>query len=191
MVDKSEMMEDDDLFVELDESYKTSSTVDLRYNREKRLENAPVNVRILHSPDYIKKQSFFSCIMNNKGHRFIFISIIILAILNLALYVYYHGFSSGKIDGIEVMIDSFHYNGELLINLELSETKMRENEWQEVKALLQAFDSKEEEVEVSESTAMYIGAKLILHFKMQEKNIKRIVTTVIIGNKKIMLSKRV
>ena len=188
-------MEDDEIFVKLDSSYKADSSGsfrgELRYNREKRLENAPSNVKVLHSPDYIKKQSFFSCIVNNRGHKFIFISIVILAILNLALYFYYNSFSSGKIDGIEVELDSFHYNGELLVNLVLSEAKMKDNEVRDVKALFSAFNAKGEELEVSESGGVYIGAKLVLHFKMSEKDVKKVVATLIIGSKKIVLSKKV
>lgn len=185
------MMEDDELFVEMDGGYKQNLNIELRYNREKRLENAPSNVKILHSPDYVKKQSFFSSIMNNKGHKFIFIAIVILTILNLALYFYYNSFSSGKIDGIEIELDSFQYNGEILLNLVLSESKTKNEVEKEVRAFVRAFDARGEEIQESESVALYIGAKLILHFKMQEKGIKKIEATVMVGNKSIILSKRV
>lgn len=186
---------EDDLFVWLDKSDEQSEREhfdgNLRYNRERRLENAPSNVRILHSPNYIKKQSFFASVMSNKGHRYIFFSIVILAILNIALYFYYNGLSSGKIDGIDVKMESFHYNGDVLLNLVLSDSKMKEGEIKEVKVLAEGLDATGGEVQVCESAALYLGAKLVLHFKMQEKNIKKIRITVIVGNKKIVLSKKV
>ena len=182
---------DDELFVELDENYKESLSFDMRYDRQKRLENAPSNVRLLHSPDYIKKQSFFSCILNNKGHKFVFIAIAILTLLNLGLYFYHYSSSTGKIDGIKVELDSFSYNGELLVNIVFYENEKLYNEKKDVRVLLKAYNGQKEEVCIKEGSGVYMGQRVMLHFNINEKNVKKLEATVTVGTKVMKISKKI
>ena len=181
----------DDLFVQMSESYQDSNkaTIELRYNRERRLENAPENVKLLHDPSYIKKQSFFTSIWSNKGHRFIFIAILILASLNASFFFYYYNSSSGKIDGIKVQMETFQYNGDVLVNVIFNESKniMQKN----IKAYVRGINTKEEETSFSESKGVYIGAKLILHFKVKNKDLKKVETIIMIDKKVLNLSKKI
>ena len=179
----------DDLFVEINESYnENNNSFELRYNRERRLENAPEGVKLLHSPDYIKRQSFFASIWSNKGHRFIFIAIIILASLNLSLFFYYYSSSSGKIDGIKVEMETFQYDEDVLINVIFSEGKPEEKD---LKVYAKSFNAKGEEIGLAQTQGIYIGAKLILHLKLENKDVEK-VETIILANKKVLtLSKKI
>ena len=181
-------METDDFFIKIEEAYQDSN-IELRYNRERRLENAPETVKLLHSPDYIKRQSFFASIWTNKGHRFIFMAILILVLLNLSLFFYYYSSSSGKINGIQVEMETFQYNGDVLLNVVFSESKNTSQK--DVEVYTRAFNAKGEEVSFDEARGIYIGVKLILHFKMENNGIKKLETTVLIDKKVLTLSKRV
>ncbi|MGP1416029.1 MAG: hypothetical protein ACTTJ6_08945 [Treponema sp.] len=178
----------DDLFVEINDSYQNDINIELRYSRERRLEHASNSVKLLHSPNYITRQSFFSSIWSNKGHRFIFIAILILAFLNLALFFYYHGSGRGKIDGIKVEMETFQYNGDILVNVVFSESKASQKN---IKAYAKGLSEDGQEIAFSETQAIYIGAKLILHFKMENKGIKKIETVLLVDEKVLSLSKRI
>lgn len=178
----------DDLFVELNEYCEDNSTIELRYNRERRLKNAPDSVKLLHSPDYIKKQSFFASIWSNKGHRFIFIAIIILVSLNASLFFFYYGSNSGRIGGIKVQLETFQYNGDILVNVVFNESKTPQKE---IKVYARGLNSKGDELSFSETQGIYIGAKLILHFKIENKDVKKVETTVLLDKKVLTLSKRI
>ena len=178
----------DDLFVEINESYEDSNNVELRYSRERRLKNAPDTVELLHSPDYIKKQSFFSSIWTNKGHRFIFIAILILASLNLGLFFYHYSSSSGKIEGINVQMETFQYNGDILVNVVFSESNTPQKD---VKVYARSFNGKGDETYFAETQGIYIGHKLILHFKIENNDIKKIETIVLMDKKVLTLSKKI
>ena len=182
---------DDGLFVELEENYKEESNLNMRYDRQKRLENAPPNVRLLHSKGYIKKQSFLASIMSNKGHKFIFMAIAILTLLNLGLYFYYYSSKSGKIDGIKVELDSFFYNGELLVNAVFYENEKLYNETKDINVLLKAYDGQKTEICVKEKSGVYMGQRVMLHFNLVEKNIKRVDATIKVNNKVMQLSKKI
>jgi len=182
---------DDELFVELEENYKEDSSLNMRYDRQKRLENAPSRVRLLHSQDYVKKQSFLASIMSNKGHKFIFIAIAILTLLNLGLYFYYYSAKSGKIDGIDVVLDSFFYNEELLVNAVFYENEKLYNEKKDVKVLLKVYDEKKAEICVKEKSGIYMGQRVMLHFNIDEKNIKRVDAIIMVDNKVMQLSKKI
>ena len=179
----------DDLFVEIDESYQNNSNIELRYNRERRLENAPDSVKLLHLPNYIKRQSFFSSIWSNKGHRFIFIAILILVFLNLSLFFYYYSSSSGKIAGIKVEMETFEYNNDTLVNVVFNakEDKNQKN----IRVYIKGLSSKGEEIYFAERNGIYIGAKLILHFKIENKNIKKVETIILVDEKVLSLSKSI
>ena len=181
---------EDDLFVKLDEGYK-SDNVDFRYSRQKRLESAPSNVKLLHDEDYIKKGSLFSCLINNRGNRAIFIVVCILVILNFSLYFYYHSSNSGNIEGIKVEVDSFVYNGDLLVNVSFFEDEHFAKKEQEVKAVLKVLNKNGEEIYASESKGIYIGSKLMLHFKTQKKDGVNIQVTVLVNGKIMSLSKKI
>ncbi|MGP1439082.1 MAG: hypothetical protein ACTTKH_08435 [Treponema sp.] len=181
-------MKNDDLFVEMEESYQG---IDLRYSRERRLKDAPEAVKLMHSPDYIKRQSCFASIWHNRGHRFIFIAILILSALNIGLFLYYYSSSSGKISGVKVEIDTFQYGSDLLINLVFYENKNKVNIEKNVKAYTKAFNAKGEEVSFLETQGIYIGSKLILHFKMENKGIKKIEAIILMDEKVLSLSKRI
>lgn len=181
-------MQDDDLFVEINESYGDSDSIELRYSRERRLQNAPHSVKLLHSPDYIKKQSFFSSVWTNKGHRFIFIAVLILASVNLGLFFYYYSSTSGKIEGIKVQMETFQYNGDILVNVVFNESKTLQKD---VKVYARSFNGKGDETYFAESQGIYIGNKLILHFKIENKCIKKIETIVLIDKKVLTLSKKI
>lgn len=177
----------DELFVEVKESYKDNN-IELRYNRERRLENAPESVKLLHSPDYIKRQSFFGSIWNNKGHRFIFIAIVILSILNLGLFFYHYNSSSGKIEGIKAKIETFQYNGDTLVNVIFDESKTQEKD---IKVYVRGLNAKGNEISFAENQGIYIGAKLVLHFKIENKNVDKVETTIVVDEKVLILSKRI
>lgn len=180
---------DDELFVELEEKGKNSEDIlHLRYNRQKRLENAPEEVKLLHSSKYIKRQSLFSCIWNNRGHRFIFMAIILLSALNLGLYFYNYNESHGKINGVKVEIQPFQYNNELLVNVIFHENKQIEEDGREINVILKAFNKKGEEIYASKALCIYIGARLISHFKIEGKDVGKIEAT-ILDNKKILILK--
>lgn len=179
----------DDIFVEIADSYKDySDTIELRYNRERRLENAPESVKLLHSPDYIKKQSLFASLWTNKGHRFIFIAILILATLNISFFFYYYNSSSGKIEGIKVQMETFEYNDDLLVNVVFNESKTSQKD---IKVYTRGLNAEGYETSFAERGGIYIGAKLVLHFKIENKDVKKVETIIMIDKKVLTLSKKV
>lgn len=179
----------DDIFVEIYESYNDdNNSFELRYNRERRLENAPEGVKLLHSSDYIKKQSFFASIWSNKGHRFIFIAILILAFINLSFFFYYYGSSNGKIDGIKVEMETFQYGDDVLINVIFNEGKMQEKD---IKVYAKSFNAKGEEIHVAQTQGIYIGAKLVLHLKLENKDVNKVETIIFVNKKVLTLSKKI
>ena len=183
---------DDSIFVELDERPEDEKSFPhLRYDRQKRLENAPNEVKLLHSPDYIKRQSMFSCIWSNKGHRFIFIAIILLASLNLGIYFYDYSARSAHLNGVKIELKSFEYEGSILVNVVFLENKKIKSSPLEMNVMLKAFNKEGEEAYESKASGIYIGSTLMLHFKIEEKNIKNIKAIIENNGKMLSLSSKV
>lgn len=181
-------METDDLFIKIEEAYQDSN-IELRYNRERRLENAPETVKLLHSPDYIKRQSFFASIWSNRGHRFIFIAILILVSLNISIFFYYYSSNTGKVSGIKVEMDTFQYGNDILVNIVFNESQNVSEK--NIKVYARGLNAKGEEVSFSETQSIYIGVKLILHFKIENKDINKVEAVVLVDKNVLTLSKRI
>ncbi|UTC67367.1 MULTISPECIES: hypothetical protein [unclassified Treponema] len=189
-------MSDDDLFEKRDSSAREVFT---RYNREDRIKNASEKVKQLHDPDFVRRRSFIKSVTENRGLRSVFFVIVVLAAINIVLFVTRTDKNKGKIYGVKTELKSFIYQNRILVNLRLSENlnffknsgDSQEKDGALVRVNFIFLDDAGSRLSSSLQTGIYTGSELIFSSQTESSDTKKVQAEIYIKEKLLVLSTRI
>lgn len=177
----------DDLF---ESREKIPQETFMRYNREKRLQNASEKVKQLHDPDFIKRKGLIKSLTATRGLRYVFFSIVVLAAFGFVLSFFTSDKNTGRIFGIKTELHSFVYDGKVLANIKLAQ-KENVDIHEPVKVMFTFFDGSKNKIKSVVSESVYTGAELRFSSEDETGTAKKIQADILIKNKILSLTQKV
>lgn len=158
------------------------------YNREKRLERAPENVKNAYEHGYTPNKGFIKGLTANAGTRSIFFSIIILSALIIGLALFDSPAGSASIEGIPVRLKALYFDESVFITLTLAEASGEDNvDLSAVFVIFHAVDPSGAIVVSREAHGVYSGKELTVRSRISDFDIKTVKALVKLGNSTVEL----
>ncbi len=146
------------------------------YNRERRLEHAPEEVKRAYENGWTPNRGFIKGLTANTGLRSIFFVIIIMSVTIFGVTLLGNSSSGSTVEGVEVRLKAFLYEETVYITVSCKESEKTAPV--AVQAVLRGLDPDGVTVFEKEASGVYNGKELLLRTTMQDYELKTVTASV-------------
>lgn len=167
---------------------KKPDSFTFHYNRDKRLERAPENVKNAYERGYTPNRGFIKGLTANVGTRSIFFSIIIMSALIIGLTIFDSPAGSASVEGVPVRLKALYFDESVFITLTLAESSDTDNaDLSAVFVIFHALDPNGNIVVSREAHGVYSGKELTVRSRISDFEVKTVKALVKLGNSTVEL----
>jgi len=156
------------------------------YNRERRLEHAPEEVRRAYEEGWTPNRGFIRGLTANTGLRSIFFVIIIMCVTIFGVTLLGGSAGSTTVEGVDVRLKAFLYEETVYLTVTLAESGTAGPV--PVRAVIRALDPDGVVVFEKELAGTYGGGELLLRTTMKDYELKTVTASVKINKSDAILT---
>lgn len=144
----------------IDERDGFDGNLKFRYNREKRLENAPDIVRDIYRRGYTPNKGFIKGLTANAGLRSVFFAIMLLSAVIIGVSVFDSSPDTAHLSGVKVSLRAFLYGDSVFVSASFDPVGAYDEEDTPVMVRFEGLDSSGEVISVQVGTGIFTGDSL-------------------------------
>jgi len=146
------------------------------YNRERRLEHAPEDVRRAYEQGWTPNRGFIKGLTANTGLRSIFFVIVIMCVTIFGVTLLGNSSNSATIDGVTVKLKAFLYEETVYVTVSCAESETAGPV--PVHVTIAGLDPDGVTVYEKEVSGVYSGGELLLRAAMRDYELKTVTASV-------------